>query len=48
MAEFFGAFPRGSAEVIALLDRTGNAYVAGGKAGIFTPLYCFVARRPVD
>ena len=48
MAEFFGAFPKGSAEVVALLDRTANAYVAGGKAGIFTPLYCFVARRPLS
>ena len=48
MSEFLGVFPKGSAEVIALLDRTGNAYVAGGKAGIFTPLYCFLARRPVD
>ena len=48
MAEFFGAFPRGSAEVVALLDRTGNAYVAGGKAGVFTPLYCFLARRPLS
>ena len=48
LAESFGAFPRGSAEVIALLDRTADAYVAGGKAGIFTPLYCFVARRPLS
>ena len=47
MAECFGMFPRGSSEVIALLDRTANAYVAGGRAGIFTPLYCFVARRPL-
>ena len=28
------------------MDRTANAYVAGGKTGIFTPLYCFVARKP--
>ena len=48
LAEFFGAFPRGSAEVVALLDRTADAYVAGGKTGIFTPLYCFVARRPLS
>ncbi|MXW71174.1 MAG: methyltransferase domain-containing protein [Acidobacteria bacterium] len=48
IAELLGAFPKGSAEVVALLDRTANAYVAGGKTGIFTPLYCFVARRPVD
>ena len=48
MAEFFGMFPKGSAEVVALLDRTANAYVAGGSAGIFTPLYCFLARRPLS
>ena len=47
MAEFLGVFPKGSAEVVALLDRTARAYVAGGSAGIFTPLYCFVARRPL-
>ena len=48
MAEFLGVFPKGSAEVVALLDRTADAYVAGGKTGIFTPLYCFVARRPLS
>lgn len=48
MAELFGVFPKGSAEVVALLDRTANAYVAGGRAGIFTPLYCFLARRPLS
>ena len=47
MAEFLGVFPKGSTEVVELLDRTANAYVAGGRAGIFTPLYCFVARRPL-
>lgn len=47
MGEFFGAFPKGSAEVFTLLDRAAKAYVAGGRAGIFTPLYCFVARRPL-
>ena len=48
IAEFFGAFPRGSAKVVALLHRTGKAYVAGGRAGVFTPLYCFLARRPPE
>ncbi len=46
LAETVGVFPRGSASVIRLLDRTANAYVAGGKSGIFTPLYCFLARKP--
>ena len=47
LAEALGMFPKGSADVIGLLDRTANAYVAGGKAGIFTPLYCFLARKPL-
>ena len=46
LAETLGVFPKGSAEVIALMDRTANAYVAGGRTGIFTPLYCFLARKP--
>ena len=45
-AEAFRFFPRGSAAVVRLMDRTADAYVAGGKTGIFTPLYCFVARKP--
>ena len=47
LAEALRLFPKGSAEVVALLDRTANAYVAGGRAGIFTPLYCFLARKPL-
>ena len=47
LAEAVGVFPKGSSEVIRLLDGTANAYVAGGKAGIFTPLYCFLARKPL-
>ena len=46
LAEGLRVFPKGSAEVVSLLDRTANAYVAGGRAGIFTPLYCFLARKP--
>ncbi len=47
LAEVLGAFPKGSADVVRLMDRTANAYVAGGRAGIFTPLYCFLARKPL-
>ena len=47
LAEAFGVFPRGSADVVGLMDRTAKAYVAGGRAGIFTPLYCFLARKPL-
>ena len=46
LAEVLRVFPKGSADVIGLLDRTANAYVAGGKAGVFTPLYCFLAVKP--
>ena len=46
LAEMLRVFPKGSADVIRLMDRTANACVAGGKAGIFTPLYCFLARKP--
>ena len=47
LAEVLGVFPTGSARVVKLLDRTANAYVAGGKSGLFTPLYCFLARKPL-
>ena len=47
LAEALRLFPRGSAEVVRLLDRTADAYVAGGKTGIFTPLYCVLARKPL-
>ena len=48
LAEMLWLFPKGSTEVVRLLDRTADAYVAGGKAGVFTPLYCFLARKPSD
>ena len=47
LAEILGIFPKGSTEVLRLMDRTANAYIAGGKTGIFTPLYCFLARKPL-
>ena len=46
LAELLRIFPKGSADVVRLMDRTANAYVAGGRTGIFTPLYCFLARKP--
>ena len=46
LAETVRIFPRGTADIIGLLDDTAHAYVSGGKTGIFTPLYCFVARKP--
>ena len=46
IAEMFRFFPKGSVAIVQLMDRTAEAYVAGGKTGIFTPLYCFLARKP--
>ena len=47
LAEVPGVFPKGSADIVRLMDGTANAYVAGGRAGVFTPLYCFLARKPL-
>ena len=47
LAEVLGVFPKGSADVVRLMDSTAKAYVAGGRAGVFTPLYCFLARKPL-
>ena len=47
LAEVFRVFPKGSTGVVRLLDLAATAYVAGGRAGIFTPLYCFLARKPL-
>lgn len=46
LAETLRILPAGTTDVAKLLDRTAEAYVAGGKTGIFTTLYCFVARKP--
>jgi len=29
------------------MDRTADAYVAGGRTNTFTPLYCFLAQKPL-
>ena len=38
--------PKGSTDVVRMMNRTARAYVAGGRSGIFSPLYCFLARKP--
>ena len=38
--------PKGAAAVFQMMNRTADAYVMGGKLEIFTPLYCFLARKP--
>ncbi len=47
LAELLRIFPEGSTDVIGMMDRTAQAYIAGGQTGIFTPLYCFLARKPL-
>ena len=47
LAELLRIFPKGSADVVKMLDQTASAYAAGGRSGIFTPLYCFLARKPL-
>ena len=46
LAETLGMLPKGSVDVLRMLNGAANAYVNGGKTGIFTPLYCFLARKP--
>ncbi|MCY3559518.1 MAG: class I SAM-dependent methyltransferase [Chloroflexi bacterium] len=48
IAELLRIFPEGSTDVIRMMDRTAQAYIAGGQTGIFTPLYCFLARKPYN
>ena len=47
LAEALRVFPKGAADVVGLMDDTARAYVAGGRAGVFTPLYCFLTRKPL-
>ena len=47
LAEALRLLPKGTTDVVRLLDQTARAYVAGGGTGIFTPLYCFLARKPL-
>ena len=46
LAEALRVLPKGTKDAVKVLDRTAGAYVAGGRTGIFTPLYCFLARKP--
>ena len=41
LAEALRMSSKGSTGVTELLNRTTNAYVAVGRSGLFTPLYCF-------
>jgi sterol 24-C-methyltransferase len=39
---------QGSGRVASFLERAGDGLVAGGKTGIFTPLFFFLARKPAS
>jgi sterol 24-C-methyltransferase len=44
--ERFGVAPKGSLEVASMLERAADGLVAGGKMGLFTPLFFFLVRKP--
>lgn len=44
--ERFGIAPKGSLEVSSMLERAADGLVAGGKQGIFTPMFFFLVRKP--
>jgi sterol 24-C-methyltransferase len=46
--ELFRIAPKGSLEVATMLERAADGLVAGGKKGIFTPLFFFIVRKPLD
>ena len=39
-------FPKGSRAVGTLLNTAADALVEGGRTGIFTPMFFFLARKP--
>ena len=46
VGEKLRVFPDGTVAVSSLLNRTADTLVESGKAGIFTPLFFFLARKP--
>jgi SAM-dependent methyltransferase len=45
--EAVGVAPKGTLEVSSMLGRAADGLVAGGKMGIYTPMYYFLVRKPV-
>lgn len=45
--EFLHLAPEGSQRVQAFLEKAADALVEGGRMGIFTPMYFFLARKPL-
>ncbi|XP_073108141.1 cycloartenol-C-24-methyltransferase 1 isoform X1 [Elaeis guineensis] len=48
MLEFVGLAPAGSSKVHSFLEKDGDALVEGGRDEIFTPMYFFLARKPLS
>ena len=46
VGEWLRVVPQGARTVSTMLNRGADAFVAGGKSGIFTPMYFFLARKP--
>lgn len=46
IGERLGAFPAGATEVSTILNQVALQLVEGGKSGIFTPMYYFLAQKP--
>ena len=46
VGERFGAFPAGATEVSTIQNEVAVQLVEGGKSGIFTPMYYFLAQKP--
>ncbi|KAG1358663.1 putative Cycloartenol-C-24-methyltransferase [Cocos nucifera] len=46
--EFVRLLPAGSSKVHSFLERDGDALVEGGREKIFTPMYFFLARKPLS
>jgi sterol 24-C-methyltransferase len=45
--EAAGLAPKGSVKVSQFLEKGADGLIAGGKQGTFTPMYCYVARKPL-
>ncbi|KAJ7976779.1 Methyltransferase [Quillaja saponaria] len=48
LLEFLGLFPEGSQRVQSFLEKAADALVEGGRKGIFTPMYFFLVRKPLE
>ena len=46
VGEWLRVVPQGARMVSTMLNRGADAFVAGGKSGIFTPMFFFLARKP--